>query len=52
MRPGDAVTVTGTVTEFYPDAAPVDSVMLSTTELTSATWVTTTTGNALPPPSR
>ena len=48
VQPGDAVTVTGTVTEFYPDASPADSVMLSTTELTSATWVTATTGNPLP----
>ena len=48
VQPGDAVTVTGAVTEFYPDAAPVNSVMLSTTELTGATWVTTTTGNPVP----
>ena len=48
VQPGDGVTVTGTVTEFYPDAPPVDSVMLSTTELTSATWATATTGNTLP----
>ncbi|SDJ23236.1 hypothetical protein SAMN05192558_109268 [Actinokineospora alba] len=45
---GDAVTVVGTVDEFYPDAAPASSVMLATTELTSATWTVNSSGNALP----
>jgi predicted extracellular nuclease len=44
VQSGDAVTVTGTVTEFYPDPA----VTLSTTELRGATWVTDSNGNALP----
>ena len=43
------MTVTGTVDEFYPDTAPASSVMLSTTELTGATWVEQSSGNALPP---
>ncbi|CRK60975.1 putative large secreted protein [Alloactinosynnema sp. L-07] len=45
---GDAVTVVGTVDEFYPDAAPASSVMLATTELTSATWTVGSSGNPLP----
>ena len=48
VQPGDAVLVTGTVDEFYPDAAPANSVMLPTTELVGATWVTGSSGNALP----
>ena len=44
VQPGDAVTVTGTVTEFYPDPA----VTLSTTELRGATWVTNSKSNPLP----
>jgi uncharacterized protein len=49
VQPGDALTVTGTVDEFYPDAAPASSVMLSMTELTFATWTEQSSGNALPP---
>ena len=45
---GDELTVTGTVDEFYPDASPANSVMLSTTELTSATWVELSSGNVVP----
>ncbi|MGH3861300.1 lamin tail domain-containing protein, partial [Actinokineospora sp.] len=45
---GDAVTVVGTVDEFYPDASPASSLMLATTELTSATWTVNSSGNALP----
>ncbi|HVK21478.1 MAG TPA: lamin tail domain-containing protein [Actinokineospora sp.] len=45
---GDAVNAVGTVDEFYPDAAPASSVMLATTELTSATWTVASSGNALP----
>ena len=41
---GDAVTVVGTVDEFYPDPA----TSLSVTELTAATWTVTSQGNALP----
>jgi uncharacterized protein len=48
VQPGDALTVTGTVDEFYPDAAPSNSLMLSTTELVGAAWVTQSSGNALP----
>jgi predicted extracellular nuclease len=44
---GDAVTVTGTVSEFYPDAAPPSAVHPSTTELTGATWITNSTGNSI-----
>jgi len=49
VQPGDAVTVTGTVDEFYPDTAPASSVMLSTTELVGATWVEHSSGHSLPP---
>jgi len=45
---GDSVLVTGTVDEFYPDAAPDKSVHQSTTELTQATWTVESSGNALP----
>lgn len=45
---GDAVTVVGTVDEFYPDASPASSVMLATTELTGATWTVNSSGNPLP----
>ena len=47
---GDAVTVTGKVQEFYPDA-PATSVYQSTTELTSATWTLNSSGNAVPAPT-
>jgi len=43
VQPGDELTVTGTVGEFYPDA-----VSLSTTQLSSATWTEQSSGNALP----
>ncbi len=45
---GDSVLVSGTVSEFYPDAAPDKSVQQSTTELTGATWTVESSGNALP----
>jgi uncharacterized protein len=45
---GDSVLVSGTVDEFYPDAAPDKSVQQSTTELTQATWTVESSGNALP----
>ena len=45
---GDAVEVTGTVDEFYPDASPSASVQQSTTELTSPKWTITSHGNAVP----
>jgi predicted extracellular nuclease len=45
---GDELTVTGTVDEFYPDASPANSVMLSTTELIGATWVELSSGNVVP----
>jgi len=44
---GDAVTVSGTVTEYYPDS-PTNSIYQSTTELTSPQWTVTSSGNALP----
>ena len=47
VQRGDELTVTGTVTEFYPDAPPATSVMLSTTELTGATWVELSSGNVV-----
>ncbi|MFH8785700.1 endonuclease/exonuclease/phosphatase family protein [Streptomyces roseoverticillatus] len=47
---GDAVTVSGTVTEYYPggEAAGLQSV----TQLTRATWHVASSGNALPAPVR
>jgi predicted extracellular nuclease len=47
---GDAVTATGTVREFYPDA-PATSNYQSLTELSSAQWTVDTHGNALPAPT-
>ncbi|MGQ0839707.1 endonuclease/exonuclease/phosphatase family protein [Actinokineospora sp.] len=48
LQVGDAVSVTGTVDEFYPDGTPASSVQQSITELTSATWVVNSSGNAVP----
>jgi len=45
---GDAVTVVGTVDEFYPDAGPATAVHPSTTEITGARWLVRSTGNAVP----
>ena len=46
---GDALTVTGTVDEFYPDGAPATAVHQSMTELIGAKWLKTSSGNPLPP---
>jgi predicted extracellular nuclease len=48
VAPGDAVLVSGTVDEFYPDAPPTSSVHQSTTELTGAQWTIVSSGNPLP----
>ncbi|MCK7621958.1 endonuclease/exonuclease/phosphatase family protein [Streptomyces sp. RS10V-4] len=45
---GDAVTVSGTVTEYYPGGK--DAGGQSVTELTGATWRTTASGRPLPAP--
>jgi len=45
---GDAVTLSGTVDEFYPDGAPQTAVHQSMTELVGAKWLTTSSGNSLP----
>ncbi|WP_040405746.1 endonuclease/exonuclease/phosphatase family protein [Amycolatopsis nigrescens] len=50
VKPGDAVTVTGTVKEYYPDYKP-DSNFQSLTELGSAQWTVTSSGNAVPAPT-
>ncbi|GAB3009888.1 lamin tail domain-containing protein [Amycolatopsis acidiphila] len=47
---GDAVTVSGTVSEYYPDS-PTDSTYQSTTELTGPQWTIESSGNALPAPT-
>jgi predicted extracellular nuclease len=47
VAPGDAVTVTGTVTEFRPGGA--DSANQSTTQLSGPTAAVTSSGNPLPP---
>ncbi|MEU5026878.1 endonuclease/exonuclease/phosphatase family protein [Streptomyces milbemycinicus] len=43
---GDAVRVSGTVSEYYPGGA--DAGLQSVTELTKATWTVESSGNALP----
>jgi hypothetical protein len=48
VKVGDSVTVSGTVSEFYPDASPAESTQQSMTELTAATWTVQSSGNALP----
>jgi hypothetical protein len=48
VQPGDAVTVTGTVDEFYPDSSPATSVHQSMTELVGAKWLVSSSGNPLP----
>ncbi|GAA4403942.1 endonuclease/exonuclease/phosphatase family protein [Fodinibacter luteus] len=48
VQPGDAVTVTGTVDEFYPSGTPTTSVHPSTTELVGASWTVESTRNTLP----
>ena len=47
---GDSVLVSGTVDDYYPDAAPSKSVDLSTTELEKAAWTVVSSGNAVPEP--
>nr|WP_246257522.1 endonuclease/exonuclease/phosphatase family protein [Amycolatopsis anabasis] len=47
---GDAVTVRGTVKEYYPDNLR-DSRYQSLTELTGPQWTVTSSGNALPAPT-
>lgn len=47
---GDAVTVSGTVSEYYPDS-PTDSIYQSTTELTGPQWTIESSGKALPAPT-
>ncbi|MGW2370584.1 endonuclease/exonuclease/phosphatase family protein [Streptomyces sp. NPDC001667] len=46
VKAGDAVLVSGTVSEFYPGGE--DAGLQSVTELTKATWTVTSSGNALP----
>jgi uncharacterized protein len=45
---GDELTVTGTVSEFYPTGTPATSVDFSTTQLGGATWVEISSGNVVP----
>jgi predicted extracellular nuclease len=47
VQPGDAVIVSGKVTDFYP-GSPSSTPFQSTTELTQATWAVSSTGNPLP----
>nr|WP_240325249.1 endonuclease/exonuclease/phosphatase family protein [Amycolatopsis thermalba] len=44
---GDAVTVSGTVTEYYPDGR-ANSTYQSTTEITGPKWTVQSSGNPLP----
>ncbi|MDQ3576814.1 MAG: hypothetical protein M3443_04265, partial [Actinomycetota bacterium] len=48
VRVGDAVTVSGTVGEFYPNGSSVSSLLLSTTQLSSAKWTVTAGANPVP----
>ncbi|HET6500748.1 MAG TPA: endonuclease/exonuclease/phosphatase family protein [Amycolatopsis sp.] len=50
LVPGDAVSVTGTVSEYYPDD-PATSAYQSTTELTAPQWTVSSEGNPLPAPT-
>ncbi|MBO0839510.1 MAG: endonuclease/exonuclease/phosphatase family protein [Sciscionella sp.] len=50
VKPGDKVQVSGTVQDYYPDAAPAKSLDLPITELSKATWTVQSSGNALPKP--
>ncbi len=52
VQPGDAVLVSGTVDDYYPDAAPAKSVDLPVTEIRRAGWTVLSSGNALPAPLR
>jgi hypothetical protein len=47
---GDAVTVTGTVSEYYQDD-PNNSIYQSTTELTGPQWTISSSENPLPAPT-
>jgi predicted extracellular nuclease len=47
---GDAVAVSGLVIDYHPDAAPATSLDLAYTEIEKATWMITSTGDALPRP--
>ncbi|GAB3584160.1 endonuclease/exonuclease/phosphatase family protein [Amycolatopsis endophytica] len=47
---GDAVTVSGTVTEYYPDS-PANSIYQSTTEITGPRWTVESSDNPLPAPT-
>ncbi|MGH3626987.1 MAG: endonuclease/exonuclease/phosphatase family protein [Sciscionella sp.] len=52
VRPGDKVLVSGTVEDYYPDAAPARSVDLPVTEISRASWSVLSSGNTLPAPLR
>ena len=45
---GDSVLVSGTVDDYYPDAAPSKSVDLATTELEKSAWTVVSSGNPVP----
>jgi hypothetical protein len=47
---GDSVLVSGTVDDYYPDAAPSRSIDLSSTELEKAAWTVASSGNPVPKP--
>ena len=47
---GDSVLVSGTVSDYHPDAAPATSQDLALTELSKAAWTVVSTGNPLPAP--
>nr|WP_106181445.1 endonuclease/exonuclease/phosphatase family protein [Prauserella shujinwangii] len=49
VAPGDTLTVTGTVQEYYPDN-PATSDFQSLTELTGARWTVESRGGAVPEP--
>ncbi|HTI24834.1 MAG TPA: endonuclease/exonuclease/phosphatase family protein [Kutzneria sp.] len=48
VKPGDAITVAGKVSEFYPDESGAKSLYQSNTEIDSATVTVVSSGNPLP----
>jgi predicted extracellular nuclease len=48
VKPGDAITVAGKVSEFYPDESGAKSLYQSNTEIDSATISVVSSGNPLP----
>jgi predicted extracellular nuclease len=50
VAPGDAILVSGTVSDYYPDAPASTSLDLAVTELSRSAWTVVSTGNPVPAP--